>query len=35
MINSLLVLGKASVETKFHGPGLGDSPVNHTNETMA
>ena len=35
MSNSLLVLGKASVETKITGPGHGDSPVNHTNELPA
>jgi hypothetical protein len=35
MSNSLLVLGKASVETKITGPGHGDSPVNTSNAIPA
>ena len=35
MNKSLFEFGKASAETKIHGLGLGDSPLNHTNETTA
>jgi hypothetical protein len=35
MSKSLFEFGKASAETKITGPGMGDSPLNHTNEDKA